>query len=270
MKKNLVITGATNGIGLSVVKQLANKNFKIFLIGKNKVKGDQIIKNFNNPYLNYINCDLSELSEIKALINELNKLDRIDILINNAGAIFSKRVLNSNKIEKTFVLNHLSYFFLTLGLVEKLKLSNDPMVINVTSQAHKRYNLDLNDIENKKFYSGWKSYCRSKLLNVLFTYEFSKRYNIRCNCLHPGFVNTNFGNNNISLFRFAVNILKNIFAISPEKGSETIIHLIFNDLKVSGRYFKKCKEFKSSNLSYDKNLSKQVWDLSYKYIEKYL
>lgn len=268
--KNIVITGATNGIGLSVVRQLVDKNFQIYLIGKNKEKGNKIINEFNKTNLNYINCDLSELSEIKNLISKLKKLNKIDILINNAGAIFSKRILNSEKIEKTFMLNHLSYFYLTLGLINKLKLSKNPMIINVASQAHKRFKLDISDIENKKFYSGWKSYCRSKLLNILFTYEFSRRYNIRCNCIHPGFVNTNFGNNNISLFRLVINILKNIIAISPDKGSESIIHLVTNDEKATGKYFIKCKEHKSSKLSYDENLSKQVWELSYKYIQKHL
>lgn len=268
--KNVVITGATNGIGLSVVRQLINKNFQIYIIGKNKEKGNKIISELNKTNLNYINCDLSELSEVKHLISELKKLKKIDILVNNAGAIFSKRVLNSEKIEKTFALNHLSYFYLTLGLIDNLELSENPMIINVASQAHKRFKLDLNDIENKKFYSGWKSYCRSKLLNILFTYEFSKRYNIRCNCIHPGFVNTNFGNNNVSLFRFVINILKNIIAVSPEKGSESIIHLIMNDIKVSGKYFVKSKEQISSRLSYDEDLAKQVWELSYKYIQKHL
>ena len=165
--KNVVITGATNGIGLSVVRQLINKNFQIYIIGKNKEKGNKIISELNKTNLNYINCDLSELSEVKHLISELKKLKKIDILVNNAGAIFSKRVLNSEKIEKTFALNHLSYFYLTLGLIDNLELSENPMIINVASQAHKRFKLDLSDIENKKFYSGWKSYCRSKLLNIL-------------------------------------------------------------------------------------------------------
>lgn len=267
---NIIVTGGTDGIGLALAKKLLDLNNTVIIVGKNHYKGEAILKNISNSNLKFFQCDLSEKLEIDKLIDKLNKLEKIDVLVNNAGAIFDTREVTSHGVEKTFALNHLSYFYLTLGLIDNLELSENPMIINVASQAHKRFKLDLNDIENKKFYSGWKSYCRSKLLNILFTYEFSKRYNIRCNCIHPGFVNTNFGNNNISLFRFVINILKNIIAVSPEKGSESIIHLIMNDIKVSGKYFVKSKEQISSKLSYDEDLAKQVWELSYKYIQKHL
>ena len=140
-----------------------------------------------------------------------------------------------------YILHHLSYFHLSLYLLNQIEASSNGKIINVASNAHKRYPLDLNDLLNEKKYNGWKSYCRSKLLNIYFTYNFNKRLKtkVNCNCLHPGFVNSNFGNNNISFMRFAINILKNFLAISCEKASETPIDLIYNEklnnVKVEGR-----------------------------------
>ena len=270
--KNIVITGGTDGIGLAIVKNLLKENNKIFIIGNNSKKGDNVIKTLNSQNIEFYQCNLLERNEIEKLVKELSKLNKIDRLINNAGALFLKRDVNSRGIEKTFALNHLSYFHLSLSLLEKLELSNDGRIINVASNAHKRYDLDLNDLENKKDYNSWKAYCRSKLLNILFTYAFKSKINskVTCNCLHPGFVNSNFGNNNKSLFRYAINILKQTLAISTNKGSQTAVYLC-NSLEVSGisgKYFYKCKPKKSSDLSYDSNLANLVWKESLKYLEK--
>ncbi len=269
-KKKIVITGGTDGIGLAIAKELLKKNEnEIIIIGKNYKKGIQLVDSFNAKNINFIQCDLSEKKEILELSKKLSELNKIDVLINNAGAMFSKRYTNSENIEKTFALNHLSYFHLSLYLLKKIENSPDGKIINVASNAHKRYALDLNDIENEKNYNGWKSYCRSKLLNLYFTYNFNKKLNtnVVCNCLHPGFVNSNFGNNNISMMRFAINILKNFLAITCEKAAETPIELIYNnDLnKVTGKYFFNKKEIKSSKNSYDNEIADKVWDLSLDY-----
>ena len=269
-KKKIVITGGTDGIGLAIAKELLKKNEnEIIIIGKNYKKGIQLVDSFNAKNINFIQCDLSEKKEILELSKKLSELNKIDVLINNAGAMFSKRYTNSENIEKTFALNHLSYFHLSLYLLKKIENSPDGKIINVASNAHKRYALDLNDIENEKNYNGWKSYCRSKLLNLYFTYNFNKKLNtnVACNCLHPGFVNSNFGNNNISMMRFAINILKNFLAITCEKAAETPIDLIYNnDLnKVTGKYFFNKKEIKSSKNSYDNEIADKVWDLSLDY-----
>ena len=268
--KNIIITGGTDGIGLAAVEQLLEYDNNIFIVGKNAEKGNKIISKFKNSKIDFFQCDLSEDEQVKDLIKKFNKLNKIDTLINNAGAYFIKREVNSKNIEKTFALNHLSYFKLSLGLLEKLEQSKEGRIINVASNAHKRFELILDDLENKLNYNGWKSYCRSKLLNVLFTYSFKKeiKTNVTCNCLHPGFVNSNFGNNNNFYLKSLINFVRNFISISTKKGSETIIYLTESDQikNISGKYFYKKKEIKSSLYSYNEEIAKNVWIKTLSYL----
>ena len=236
----IVITGGTDGIGLALTKKFLKLNHTVFIVGKDSIKGNKVIKSLDTPNVEFFDCDLSEKEEIKKLIEKFNKMKTIDVLVNNAGAIFDKRSVASNGIEKTFALNHLSYFHLSLGLLDKLENSKDPRIVNISSNAHKRYNIDINDLECKNGYSGWKAYCRSKLLNIFFTYSFKKKLKtkINSNCLHPGFVNSNFGNNNNNFYRFLVNIMKNFFAISTETASLSPFYLALDSKlnETDGKY----------------------------------
>ena len=270
-KKTIIVTGSTDGIGLSLVKKLIQSDQKVFMIGKNSEKGNNILNSIKSSNLEFFQCDLSELHEIKKLLKKLNNIKKIDVLINNAGSIFDKRTLNSQKIEKTFALNHLSYFALSLGLINNLENSSDPRIINVSSNAHKRYKIDVNDLENSINYNGWKAYCRSKLLNIFFTYSFKNemKTKVKSNCLHPGFVNSNFGNNNKNYYRFLINVLKNLFAINTNEAAITPLNLALKEEfnKTNGKYFFKMKEKKSSIDSYNKILAKQVWNKSLDYLK---
>jgi NAD(P)-dependent dehydrogenase (short-subunit alcohol dehydrogenase family) len=169
-------------------------------------------------------------------------------------------------IEQTFALNHLSYFLLTQLLLDPLKAAAPSRIVNVSSHAHKSAKLDLDDVEGKRSYSGWTAYCNSKLENILFTYELARRLEgtrVTVNALHPGFVASGFGHNNGVLARVGMRIAQ-LFAISEDKGAETSVYLASSPEVegVSGRYFYKKREVRSTRISYDTSAQSRLWQMS--------
>jgi NAD(P)-dependent dehydrogenase (short-subunit alcohol dehydrogenase family) len=190
--------------------------------------------------------DLSLISETKRVAAEIAAAEsRIDVLINNAGAMFGSRQVTADNLEFTFATNHMAYFVLTLGLQERLFASSPARVVNTASNAHKGCKLDFDDLQSTKRFSGYNVYGRSKLCNILFTRELARRWGgkgITANCLHPGFVATRFGDNSGGLLSLGTRLGKT-FAISPEKGSDTIVYLASSPdvASVSGEYFYQCR-----------------------------
>ena len=270
-KKIALITGGTSGIGLEVVKGLLKENYKLLVVGRNKNNIDEINKEIDiNNKIIFFYCDLSETDQIKKLLIKLKNYNKIDLLINNAGALFATQEYNSQGVEKTFALNHLSYFQITIGILDQLEKSNNARIINVSSNMHRIFNLDINDLENKINYGGWKAYSNSKFLNVLFTYHLSKKLKdgVVCNCLSPGFIDSEFGNNNKSIFRIFIKILKKLLAKTTKKGAETILYMALdkNLSNINGKFFQNCKIKETSKKTYDIDLMKKVWELSLNYI----
>ena len=273
---NIVITGGTSGLGYRTAFILAqdSKN-KIILIGKNKAKGEQAIKSLNNETknknLSFLQVDLSSIFETSSLKEKLaNK--KIDVLINNAGALFYSRIESEDGIEKTFALNHLSYFILSNLLLKHKIIKNGGRIINVASGAHRGVDIDFDDIEMVTNYNGWISYKKSKLCNILFTKKLSElalKNNITVNCLHPGFVKTGFGKNNTGVIGLIIKSLMSLFAIRVEEGAETIIYLATsNNVKnISGEYFYESKINKPSFNSENKKSADNLWDLSIKILK---
>ncbi|HMK67523.1 MAG TPA: SDR family NAD(P)-dependent oxidoreductase, partial [Stellaceae bacterium] len=190
---------------------------------------------------------------------------RIDVLINNAGALFQHRAVTEDGIERTFALNHLAYFVLTRELRECL--ASNARVVSVASGAHVGAALDFDDLNLERGYSGWKAYRRSKLANILFTRELARRLGgtgITANCLHPGFVASRFGDNNRGLFRFGIDVAKRLTARTPEKGAETLVHLASApDLgDISGEYFFDLKPVTPSAAARDDAAARRLWELS--------
>ena len=273
---NILITGGTSGLGYRTASVLAqeNKN-KIILIGSNDKKGKQALLNLihetKNKNLKFMQADLSSIKDIKLLAKKLIN-EKLDILINNAGALYYSRNESVDKIEKTFALNHLSYFALTNLLLKYKVIKNGGRIINVASGAHRGVDIDFNNLEMSNNYNGWICYKKSKLCNILFTKKLSElisKKNITVNCLHPGFVKTEFGKNNRGIVGLVIKFLMNFFAITVEEGAKTIIHLATNqDLKhITGKYFYKSKINQPSQFAENKSSADQLWDVSVKILK---
>lgn len=266
-----MITGATSGIGREMAFALAGLNYSIILVGRNEKKCQttrkKIIKRSGNKQINFLTADFSDLSRIRNLANEfIKKYPKLDILINNAGVYLMNRSVSVDGYEKTFAVNHLAHFLLTNLLLEKLKTSPAARIINVSSMAHDKRNIDFDDLLYEKNYNGLNAYSRSKLANILFTYELArllKDTKITVNAFHPGFIATNFGRNN-GLIRFVLRRLIKRGALTPAEGADTGIYLATSEEvdQVSGKYFVNKKAVNSSTESYDENLAKELWNKS--------
>jgi len=272
MNKICIITGATDGIGKQTALELSKQGFTLGLVGRNHEKGETVISEIQaetgNESLTFFEADLSLLAQVNAVAQQIKRTyDSIDVLLNNAGAYMSDFSQTEEEYETTFALNHLNYFLLTHDLLDMVKAAPSGRVVNVASMAHKNATLDFDDLQMINNYSGWTSYCRSKLMNIMFTYECHRSYadsGVTFNCLHPGFVNSNFGNNNSGFARGSINAAKSLFAINVEKGARTNVYLASSeDVEgISGKYFNKCKPVKSSDVSYNDDDQKRLWEMS--------
>ena len=198
-----------------------------------------------------------------------SKYDHLNVLINNAGSRFSDYQKSVDGIELTFATNHLGHFLLTQLLFDLLKKSSDARIINVSSSAHYGKQIDLDDLVSPKEYNRSLVYGRSKLANVLFTYELARRNifsNVSINAIDPGGVATNFAKNE-GLFRWLKHISYYIAKrqlLTPKQGAETIVYLASSDnvKGITGKFFFKKKEIKSTEESYDVNKANKLWELS--------
>jgi len=277
MKKNILITGGTSGIGFNAAKTLVkNPDNSLILIGQNINKGKLAIRQLkqisNNKKVSFLNCDLSSLDEIKKFFKN-NKFSKLDILVNNAGAVFFNKSFSKEKLEKTFALNHLGYFLFTHFVIKKNLIKKNSKIINVASGAHWGVDLDFDDLEMSKNYNGWIAYKKSKLCNILFTKKLSQiltKDKINVNCLHPGFVQTNFGSNNNCIIKLGIKFAMKFGGININEGTETLLYLIKTESKISGEYFYKSKISPSSNFSMSKVNANKLWDKSLEITSKYL
>jgi NAD(P)-dependent dehydrogenase (short-subunit alcohol dehydrogenase family) len=267
--KTVVITGATSGIGEVAADRLAAKGARIVFIARDQKRGEEQLKHLNAiaPGREHraFYGDLSRLSEMKRVGAEIATAEpKIDVLINNAGAAFMSRQVTEDGLEKTFALNHMSYFVLTHILRPRIPAGG--RIVSTASTAHRGTHLDFNDLQSEKGYSGFNVYGRSKLCNILFTRELARRLGgtgLTANCLHPGFVATRFGNANGGLFAIALGLAKN-FALSPEQGAATIIYLASSPEveNTTGLYFDKCKPVTPSREAQSDADAKRLWDAS--------
>lgn len=265
--KVVMVTGATSGIGEATAYALARKGASLVIVGRDGQRSqdvaDSIRRATGNPGVEFLVADLSSQAQVRRLAHEFRQRhSRLDILINNAGAFFLRRELSADGIEMTLALNHLAYFLLTHLLLDLLKDSAPSRVVNVSSMAHLNARIDLSNLDC----SGWQGYGKSKLANLLFTYELARRLDgsgVTANALHPGLVASNIGMNNTGMVRW-LKPLVNLFSISCEKGARTSVYLASSPEVegVSGRYFVCCKEEPSSPVSRDRRLAQRLWQVS--------
>ncbi len=277
-QKVCVITGATDGIGKRTAEVLAEKGYTLGLVGRNYEKGESVVNELTNktgnPGIHYFNADLSLMSEVKRVSGEIqDKFPVIDVLINNVGAAFFEKTFTSEGFETTFALNHLSYFFLTQLLLNNLNSANGARVINVASDAHLGVDINFDNIQGINPYGGYQNYKKSKLMNILFSYELAEKLkskSITVNCLHPGFVASKFGHNNSGYKVAFLKLGQKLKAINVKKGAETSIYLASSpEIKeISGKYFYKKKEKESSPESLDEKTRKKLRDVTEKILSE--
>lgn len=271
--KVVVITGATSGIGQVAAEKLAGMGARIVQVARDKSRGEAALARLRQiapgaaHSIHY--AELSRIAEMKRVAAGIAVAEpRIDVLINNAGALFNSRQLTEDGLELTFATNHMAYFVLTNMLRERLQASGSARVVSTSSDAHKGAKLDFSDLQSANGYGGFRVYGRSKLCNILFTRELARRWNgsgVTANCLHPGFVATRFGDQSGGMFSTVVRAAKT-FAISPEKGAETIVYLASSDdvKGVTGEYFYKCRRATPTREASDDVSAKRLWEESAK------
>jgi retinol dehydrogenase 12 len=269
--KTALVTGATAGIGRVTAETLAKMGANVILVGRSPNKLNAAVAEIRsatgNPRVDGLVADLSSQASVRQLAEEyLARFDQLHILVNNAGAFFARRHESVDGIEMTFALNHLAYFLLTDLLLERIKASTPARIVNVSSGAHVAARLNLDDLENKRSFSGWKAYGESKLANIYFTYELARRLDgsgVTVNALHPGFVATNFGISNGGLLAPLFRIFQ-MGAISPQEGAQTTLYLASSPevAGVTGQYFDRSKPVRSSAVSYDQETARRLWAIS--------
>jgi NAD(P)-dependent dehydrogenase (short-subunit alcohol dehydrogenase family) len=271
--KVCLVTGATSGIGQITARELARLGARVIIVGRSPEKTEatlrQIREGTGATAIESMITDLSSQAGVRQLAEQVRaRCDRLDVLVNNAGAMFLKPVESVDGIEMTLALNHLSYFLLTNLLLPLLEASAPSRIVTVASDAHKGVSLDFDDLQGKKKYGGWRAYQRSKLANILFTNELARRLDgtkVTANSLHPGFVRTNLLDVVGNRWRgWLIRAIADRIALSPEKGARTSIYLASSSdvAGVTGRYFVKEKPVASSPQSRVAADAQRLWQIS--------
>ncbi len=269
--KTVVATGATSGIGEVAVTKLAAMGARVVFVARDAKRAEATLARLervapgrgHRAHL----ADLSLIAQTRRVGEEIAASEaRIDALVNNAGAVSSRRRITAEGLETTFAINHMAYFVLTRALRERLVASAPARVVSTASGAHAGARLDFDDLQCAGGYSAWKAYSRSKLCNILFARELARRLagtRVTANCLHPGLVASRLADDagGWAARRFS---LAKLFAISPEKGADTLVYLVSSPevAAVSGEYFAKRKIEKPSAAARDDASARLLWEKS--------
>lgn len=269
--KVCLVTGGNSGIGKATSLGLAKLGGTIVIVCRNKAGGEnaqsEIRTRSGSQSIDLMVADMSSLRSVRQLVDEFKQsYQRLNVLVNNAGEILTKRFVTVDGFERTFASNHLGHFLLTNLLLDVIRASAPARILNVSSEAHRGSQLHFGDLHGEKKYSTFRAYGQSKLANVLFTYELARRLEgtgVTVNCLHPGVVRTGFGHDNRGLLSLGIWLMSPFF-ISAEKAARAAVWLASSpELEgVTGKYFSKMKETRSSEESYDVEAAERLWKVS--------
>jgi NAD(P)-dependent dehydrogenase (short-subunit alcohol dehydrogenase family) len=275
--KVCIVTGANSGIGKATALELAQMGATVVMVCRDRARGEEakseITTKSRNNAVDLLQADLSSQQSIRQLVeNFQHHYTHLHVLINNAGAgaAFTGRRETVDGLEMTFAVNHLAPFLLTHLLLDMLKASAPARIVNVSSNSHEAGYIQLDDLR-AEHYRSMHAYGQSKLAVVLFTYELARRLRgtgVTANCLHPGFVATNFGQRDVGpAVRLLVKLIGS-FGTSPQEGAKTSIYLASSPEVegITGKYFVKSIPKQSAAISYDESLQRQLWVQSAKLV----
>lgn len=272
--KVFLVTGATDGIGKAAATEFARRGASLTLVGRNQAKTEQTVADLQtatgNQNLDHLICDLSRMAEVKRAAEAFKaKHDRLDVLVNNAGAMFRAPVIGPDGYELTFALNHLAYFQLTTGLLDLIRNTPDARVVSTSSAMQARGKLDLRQTPTSTDGTGANAYGTSKLANVLFTKELQRRLEgttATANCFHPGMVASQFGafGSDLGFLMGIIFKLARPFARTPEQGADSLVWLATSPEAASlkGQYVANRRPVTPSRQALDMRLAADFWALS--------
>ena len=268
--KVVLLTGATAGIGKEAARQLAERGAELVCVGRNRAKTEALVAELRsdtgNDSVDFLIGDLSRPAECQAVANAfLAEHDRLDVLFNNAGALFTDRELTEDGLERTFALNHLGYFVLTELLIDALKAASPARIVSTASDAHRAGDLEyLDDLQTAGWgSSGFKAYGRSKLANIWFTRQLAERLEgtgVTAHCFHPGFVASDFARNNGALATFVM-MISRPFQKTVAQGADTGVWLATEDEipGESGGYWYERRRKKGTRDARDPGAPARLW-----------
>jgi NAD(P)-dependent dehydrogenase (short-subunit alcohol dehydrogenase family) len=272
--KTCLVTGSTHGIGREVARSLAKLGAQVVLHGRNKATAIETLQAIQaesgNSSVSCLLADFSDLQQVRRMAADFAVgHPRLDVLVNNAGAFFLTRHATPNGVELTLQVNHLAPFLLTNLLLKEIRASEHPRIVNVSSGSHWSGQLDLDDLSFQRGYNPIQAYARSKLANILFTYELARRLDgshVTANAVHPGLVATNIWHIGLPGVDGLLAWWMNRRALSVEEGADTLLYLACSPEVegIHGKYFIHREAVPSSPESYDVDNSGRLWELSEK------
>jgi retinol dehydrogenase-12 len=268
--KTCLVTGATRGIGFAAALQLARLGPRLLIVGRDPRRTrdavEDIKRSTGNLRVEGLLADLSSQAQVRALARTvMHTAPRLNVLVNNAGALFRQRHLTEDGFERTWALNHLAGVTLTLALLDLLKAGGPARIVNVASALHHRGEIDFDDLQGERRYGAFTAYAQASLATVLFTRALARRLHgsgVVANSLHPGVVATGFGLHDHGFLRFAARLAQP-FMLTPEQGAAGLVRLVQEPALdgVNGRYFVKGRPGEPSLRSHDLAMQDRLWEL---------